>query len=237
MNDQLNLGLGYSSSGSLSTTIFSGAVYDSYQMNVYVQIYDNDTAFGVYEIEQAITVYPDFSNFQTEIEQLITQSPLFRTNIILNEGSYLQSIQEIQRISSMLNEQSLSDKLGLILNGNAPIFPETFGPLSNYTGVSPVNWEKENYFLIKITFIIYNIRVKNSNMTLNSIYEINRNIRSKARDALIVYVNNISIFDMDSLRTQSGMLALLTSQTDEISRNSEVFYIPKKGSSNKNLLI
>jgi len=133
------LGLGYSSSGSLSTKLFSGAVYDSYQMNVYIQIYDNDTAFGVYEIEQAITVYPDFSNFQTEIEQLITQSPLFRTNIILNEGSYLQSIQEIQRISSILNEQSLSDKLGLILNGNAPIFPQTFGPLSNYTGVTPVN--------------------------------------------------------------------------------------------------
>ena len=131
--------MGYSSNGVLSTKLFSGAVYDSYQMNVYIQIYDNDTAFGVYEIEQAITVYPDFSNFQTEIEQLITQSPLFRTNIILNEGSYLQSIQEIQRISSMLNEQSLSDKLGLILNGNAPIFPETFGPLSNYTGVSPVN--------------------------------------------------------------------------------------------------
>jgi hypothetical protein len=64
-------------------------------------------------------------------------------------------------------------------------------------------------------------------MTSNSIYEINRNIRSKARDALIVYVNNISISDIDSLRTQSGMLALLTSQTDEISRNSEVFYIPK----------
>jgi hypothetical protein len=68
---------------------------------------------------------------------------------------------------------------------------------------------------------------KNSNITLNSIYEINRNIRSKARDALIVYVNNISISDMDSLRTQSGMLAMLTSQTDEISRISEVFYTHK----------
>ena len=62
-------------------------------------------------------------------------------------------------------------------------------------------------------------------------------MRSKARDALIVYVNNISISDMDSLRTQSGMLALLTSQTDEISRISEVFYITKTGSSNKNLLV
>jgi len=59
-------------------------------------------------------------------------------------------------------------------------------------------------------------------MTSNSFYEINRNLRSRARDALIVYVNNISISDMDSLRTQSGMLAILTSQTDEISRNSEV---------------
>jgi hypothetical protein len=133
------LGLGYSSSGVLKTKLFSGAVYDSYQMNVYMQIYDNDTAFGVYEIEQAITVYPDFSSFQAEIEQLITQNPLFRTNIILNEGSYLESIQEIQRISSILNEQSLSDKYGLILNGNAPIFPQTFGPLSNYTGVTQVN--------------------------------------------------------------------------------------------------
>ena len=74
-------------------------------------------------------------------------------------------------------------------------------------------------------------------MTLNSIYEINRNMRSKARDALIVYVNNISISDMDSLRTQSGMLALLTSQTDEISRISEVFNITKTGSSNTNLLV
>ena len=142
--------MGYSSSGSLSTKLFSGAVYDSYQMNVYIQIYDNDTAFGFYEIEQAITVYPDFSYFQTEIEQLITQNPSFKTNILLNEGSYLKSIQEIQRISSMLNEQSLSDKFGLILNGNAPIFPQTFGPLSNYTGVTPVNYEK-SFFAIYFT--------------------------------------------------------------------------------------
>jgi len=60
-------------------------------------------------------------------------------------------------------------------------------------------------------------------MTSDSFYEINRNLRSKARDALIIYVNNLSISDMDSLRTQAGMLSTLTIQTDEISRNSEVF--------------
>ena len=61
-------------------------------------------------------------------------------------------------------------------------------------------------------------------MTSNSMYETNRNLRSQARDSLIAFVNMISISDMDSLRTQAGMLSMLTSQTDEISRKSEVFY-------------
>ena len=138
MDDQLNLGLGYSTTGILKTTLFSGAVYNSYQLKVFAQIYDNDKAFAVYEITQPITVLPDFSNLTTTIDKLISKNPLFSTNIILNEGSSLLSIQEIQRIASLLNEQSLSDKLGLILHGNAPIFPQTFGPLSNYSGVIPV---------------------------------------------------------------------------------------------------
>ncbi len=117
-------------------------------MIVYIQIYDNDKAFAVCEISQPITVVPDFPNLQTTIEQLILQSPHFRTNIILNEGSYLSSIQEIQRISSLLNEQSLSDKLGLILNGSAPMFPQTFGPLSSYSGVKPVTINLIFYFVL-----------------------------------------------------------------------------------------
>jgi len=147
LNEQLNLGLGYSSNGVLQTTLFSGAVYDSYQMNLYVQIYDNDKAFAIFEITQSITVIPDTSNLQLTIDQLIKQTPYFITNIILSEGSYLSSIQEIQRISSLLNEQSLSDKLGLILNGSAPIFPQTFGPLSNYSGVLPVGHVYLFFFL------------------------------------------------------------------------------------------
>ncbi len=62
-------------------------------------------------------------------------------------------------------------------------------------------------------------------MTLNSLYEKNRNLRSLARDSLIGFVNMISISDMDSLRTQAGMLSMLTSQTNEITRSSEVDFI------------
>ena len=65
-------------------------------------------------------------------------------------------------------------------------------------------------------------------------YEINRNLRSQARDALISFVNNISISNMDSLRTQAGMLSILTSQTDEISRSSEVL---KSFNHHKKLLV
>jgi len=53
-------------------------------------------------------------------------------------------------------------------------------------------------------------------------YELKRNKRAKARDSLISYVNAISISDMDTVRTQAGMLSMLTSQIDEISRRSEV---------------
>ena len=53
-------------------------------------------------------------------------------------------------------------------------------------------------------------------------YEVNRNKRSLLRRTLIQYINNISIFDMDSVRTQSGMLAMITSQTDEITRDIQV---------------
>ena len=50
----------------------------------------------------------------------------------------------------------------------------------------------------------------------------NRNERAKERDSLISFVNAVSISDMDTVRTQAGMLSMLTSQIDEISRRSEV---------------
>ena len=54
------------------------------------------------------------------------------------------------------------------------------------------------------------------------LYQINRNQRSHIRSILIQYINKISIFDIDSIRTQAGMLAMITSQTDEITRDIQV---------------
>jgi hypothetical protein len=107
-------------------------------LNLYVQVYDNDGAFTIYEIPQSIIVNSHETNLTSLMSDLITENPSFESNINLYEGSFLKSIQEIQRISSLLNDQSLSDKLGLILKGDAPIFPQTYGPLWNYSGVMPV---------------------------------------------------------------------------------------------------
>ena len=53
-------------------------------------------------------------------------------------------------------------------------------------------------------------------------YNANRNKRSKVRDSLAFFINGISISDMDSVRTQLGMLSMVSKQTDEISRATEV---------------
>jgi len=139
-DDSVYYGLGYSTSNAYTTRLFVGAVYDSYQMSVYVQVYDNDGAFTIYKIEENVTVVPDFSNFQVTINNLIARSPSFSINKILNEGSFLTSLQEIQAISSLLNEQSLLDKLGLLRqdNSESSYFPQVYGPLCNYGGVNAV---------------------------------------------------------------------------------------------------
>ena len=53
-------------------------------------------------------------------------------------------------------------------------------------------------------------------------FELNRNERSRARDALIQFINNLSISSLDSIRHQIGMLSMVTSQSDGISRESAV---------------
>ena len=109
-------------------------------MSLIIQVYDNKGAYTSYEIESKITVIPDLYNLTYIVTNLITASPYFYINKILNEGSYLSSLQELQLISSLLNEQSLRDKYGLVCQDNSTVsFPKTYGPLSNYSGVLAVN--------------------------------------------------------------------------------------------------
>ena len=109
-------------------------------MNLYVQVYDNDGASTIYYLPQNVVVLPGECDLELNMQKVIQIDTAFGTNIILNEGPYMKSIQEIQWISSLLNAQSLSDRFGLILSGFEPIFPQFFGPLSNYSGVIPVNF-------------------------------------------------------------------------------------------------
>ena len=120
--------------GQLETRLFPG--YASNQAQIYVQIYDDNEAFAVYEIQNPITILADRNNFTNTLSKLISHDPLFETNRILNDGSYLPSLQEIQTISSLLNDQSLADKFGLISSlKNTTLFPQTFGPLFKYSTI------------------------------------------------------------------------------------------------------
>ena len=133
----MHYGLGFSLNTNLITKIFPGATYNSNQMNIYAQIYDNDDAFTVYEINEPIQIIVDNNDFST-IENLLLMNSSASTNAILSAGFSSKSTVEIQRISSLLNRQSFSDKLGLILTNNAPIFPQIYGSNANYNGIQEV---------------------------------------------------------------------------------------------------
>lgn len=90
-------------------------------MSIYAQVYDTNDAFTIYQISNEITVLPDISNLNTLMEQIINSDTSFLSNLILYEGNYVTSIQELQRISSLLNELSMSDKYGLILNRSSKL--------------------------------------------------------------------------------------------------------------------
>ena len=108
-------------------------------MSIYAQIYDSDGAFTTHQIVSSLIVTPDLSDIQTIIDKLTSADPYYSVNVILNQGLYLKSLQEIQTISSLLNEQSISDKLGLLLNGSSILFPQVYGSLANFSGVNAVS--------------------------------------------------------------------------------------------------
>ena len=145
----MHYGLGYSSNTNLTAKLFPGAIYDSYQMSVYVQVYDDDGAYTTFNIADKVTVRPDendLTQLNTIMDKLVFGNVDFESNKILNEGSFLMRISELQRLSSLLNIQSLADKLGVInlIKANQDksithvIFPQTYGPLADYQGVIPV---------------------------------------------------------------------------------------------------
>jgi hypothetical protein len=120
--------------------IFSGAIYNSNKISLYVQIYDNDGAYTVFHIPQSVVIYQDETDLILNMNKLISIDPKFESNIVLNGGSFMGNFHEIQMISSLLNNPSLSDKMGLIMTGMQLLIPQVYGPLANFSGVIPVNF-------------------------------------------------------------------------------------------------
>ena len=120
--------------------LFSGAIYNSNQMSLYVQVYDNDGAYTIFYMPQSVVVYQDETDLILNMNKLISIEPTFESNIVLNGGAFLGNVQEIQMISSLLNIPSYSDKMGLIMTGMQPLIPQVYGPLANFSGVIPVNF-------------------------------------------------------------------------------------------------
>ena len=143
----MNYGLGYLktstspyTSTSITTKLFAGAAYDSYKMYVYAQVYDENDAFTVFSIDEPVIVVPDYNEVILDRVKLKIE-----TNTLESETN-LERIAQIQRISSLLNLQSLEDKLGinkLIMDQlkktqNKILFPNEYGPVSEYAGITPV---------------------------------------------------------------------------------------------------
>ena len=144
LNDSMDYGLGFLktstspfTSTSITTKLFAGAVYDSYKMYVYAQVYDENGAFTVFSIDEPVIVVPDYNDV------IVDRVKLTIENYMLDSLTNLERIAEIQRISSLLNLQSLEDKLGIMSQSkksqnNKIIFPNVYGPLSEYAGITPV---------------------------------------------------------------------------------------------------
>jgi hypothetical protein len=56
----------------------------------------------------------------------------------------------------------------------------------------------------------------------DELYELNRNKRAELRDALVMFVNNVSVASIDNIRMQASTLSTLTGIADEITRELAV---------------
>lgn len=109
----MSIGLGYSTNGSLSTALPQGAVYDSYNLYISVEIVDDNEGIAYFDIATPVVVSPDTTYVQNIIDSLINIDPKLSQNAQMFKGDSQLSMQIILSISSVLNGKSLSDKKGL----------------------------------------------------------------------------------------------------------------------------
>jgi thiamine phosphate synthase YjbQ (UPF0047 family) len=116
----------------------------------------------------------------------------------LYNGNTFYSMQTLLSISSILNKKSVWLRIRLEKNYSSNL-PLIYGPLND--------------------FILAQTKAQNETISLHQ-YDDEHNSNSHLKDTLVSFINNISISDMASIRSQASMLAMLTQQTNEISRAS-----------------
>ena len=196
LNDQAQIGLGYSWDGILTTQLPQGAVYDSNRVYISVEVKDNDNGRAYYTCDAPITVRPnEAKGIQSLMSDLVSQNVELVQNRILSEGSSVASVQTLLSVAYLLNQQSLSDKKALNITNSSYLLTESYSYLNKYElfEASAIRSQQE--------------------------FDSNRNWRSNTRDSLAPFLSRLSISDVDSIRSQASMLTMLTSQSDEMSRN------------------
>ncbi|RNA25490.1 polycystin-1-like isoform X2, partial [Brachionus plicatilis] len=190
LDDPVKVGLASTVDGKLVTKLPQGAPYNSYKLSIEVQIYDNEDGFVIYKIPDEITVRPNLTAF-------VSYSNLLSPKLLdaLNNGDSKSSVESILGLTSLLNVMSLSDKKSLSETSNSStVLSSSYGPGSSFSGIKPSNVDEKKF-------------------------EENRNERADLRDYIANFVNNLSISDVSSVKSQASMLKELTSQTDEVTRN------------------
>ena len=196
VNNQMKISLGYSLNGILETQLPQGAIYDSNRMYISVEIVDDDNGITYYDLSStSVTVNSNLTQLGNIMDQILKASSSSDENKVLFSGNTMQSVQIISSLSSMMSTQNMEDKKGF-QSSSTHSFPQTYGPSSNLSGVAPT-----------------------PAMT-SSVYEEKRNLRSNVKDVLVSFAAKLSVSDMNSLRSVASMLATLTSQPDELTRNS-----------------
>lgn len=114
---QTTTSIGSNSIGSISSQLPVGAVYDSYNLYISVNIIDNDNGVTTYQIANPVVVQPAQSDLASIIQQLLDPNSANSLNSILYSGNSQLTTQTILSISSMLNGASLSDQLALAALG------------------------------------------------------------------------------------------------------------------------
>ncbi len=184
--------IGFSKDGNFETEMPQGSDEDDFQMSLSVKVIDNDDGQNFYYFDDKIKSEPNMSAMGNLFDSLSGSGDISNAAKLFS-GNPQQVTQNLASIAAALN---------------------TDAKLSNSSSNGDYNYDFNN---LKCKFYeFYNKETSTDDQ------ETARAKRSAVRDALINFVNSISISDVNSVQAQSSMLTQLTGNTAELSRDGTV---------------